>query len=748
MEAFMARYIKGRDSAPLIAAANEWVQKCLINDGSMFSDESLWTGANLASLDEYFVKRPDTSNRTFYEKLQSQLHDAGLAAQCLMAEMLWALLLFPSNISVQTKRESIIRVWSWSGKQLSPNQPLLADDILAGIGSCGMAINNHRWRELNYMIGMMIQLKSVPVDFRNKVFLDYHAFLNWIDGIEQEGDRQFRHMLRYFLFPDIVERISTNRDRRKILDRFGVAAFSKNRKWSDEELDDALGELRKSLEKKYDTRELDFYSSPLREVWKPESEQDDIESAGEDNDDEVIEDELRFEVGEPRNLILYGPPGTGKTYRLQELRDEYTDQPADVDHETWEMELVGQFGWRATIAAALALLGRPVKVGELIEHPLMRAKALQRERKTAINATTWAYLQEHTPLEVKTVNTAIRRTPAVFTKNTVGGWSLLPEWQELDAEATALLAAWRKGPEGTGRPIQRYRFVTFHPSYSYEDFVVGLRPVSVSDDDGQTRTEFRMVDGVFKQICGLAKANPKKRYALFIDEINRANIAKVFGELITLIEGDKRARYNRAGALIGGIEVQLPGVYANGDGEEMFGVPANLDIYATMNTADRSIALLDIALRRRFEFEALNPDYSLIDRRIDTVDLRMLLERINVRLEYLADRDKQIGHAYFNRVKELKDLQTCFKLQIVPLLQEYFFDDWGNVAAALSDRFGKCAFVEKRMLAGSDLFPGRSGALAAARPAYRVTDAVSWTAEAFRSIYETKSGMTSGEQSE
>lgn len=744
----MAKYIEGRDSASVIAAAKDWIGKCLIDDGSVFSDQPLWTAANLAVLDKYFVRRPDTSNRTFYEKLQSQLSDVGPSAQCLMAEMLWALLLFPSNISAQNKRDSIISVWSWSGKQLPPDQPLLADEILAGIGSCGMAINSHRWRELNYMIGMMIRLKSVSKDFRMQIFTNYHLFLNWIDEIEEKGNRQFRHMLRYFVFPSIVERISTNRDRRKILDRFGIAALSQTRKWSDEALDKALGALRQSLEEKYDTHELDFYSSPLREVWKPESEQDDVEPAGEDNGEAVIEDELQFEIAEPRNLILYGPPGTGKTYRLQQLRSEYTDQPADIDQKTWEIELVGQFGWRATIAATLAMLGRPVHVGEITGHPLMRAKALQRERKTAIHSTTWAYLQEHTPRDVKTVNTAIRRTPAIFTKNTEGGWSLMPDWQELDTEAADLLDAWRKGPEESGRPIQRYRFVTFHPSYSYEDFVIGLRPVSGPDEEEQARTEFRMVGGVFKQICTLAKANPAKRYALFIDEINRANIAKVFGELITLIEGDKRARYSRDGALIGGIEVQLPGVYNEGDGEEVFGVPANLDIYGTMNTADRSIALLDIALRRRFEFEALDPDYSVIDRRVDTVDLRMLLERLNARLEYLADRDKQIGHAYFKRVKELKDLQTCFRLQIIPLLQEYFFDDWSNVAAVLSDGAGKCAFVEKRMLVGSDLFPGRSGTLTAARPGYRITHPVNWTAETFRAIYEKKSGTMPAEQGE
>jgi 5-methylcytosine-specific restriction protein B len=706
----------------------------------MLGEERLWTLENLKSLDKNFVQSIDAGSGSFYEKLNTQLENAPPPAKRLMAEMLWALFLFPTNIAITTKRDSMMKVWSWSGEELSPLHPMLADAVLNGIGSGGMGINNHRWRELIYMIGLATQVKGMSPGERAAPFSSYENFINWIDHVPQDGERQFRQMLRYFLFPDQVERMSSNGDRIKVLAGFGIGTTKEIRKWSDEKLDSALLELRRKMEAKYETVVLDFYLSPLREVWKAENEGDDSAPP------EVVPivGVAELSVGyanlpiKPRNLILYGPPGTGKTYRLQQKFSDYTDQPADVDRVTWELELVARFGWRAAIAAALAEVGHPIKVGDLAEHPLIKAKALERERKSDVRPTLWGYLQEHTPEAVTTVNIAIRRPPFVFTKSTTSEWSLLTDWRDIDSQAAELVDAWKKGPAGNQKPIQRYRVVTFHPSYSYEDFVVGLRPVATGEGEDHAPTEFRMVDGVFKQICNQAKANPGKRYALFIDEINRANIAKVFGELITLIEGDKRARYDGAGTLVAGMDVQLPGTDAGDAGDHRFGVPVNLDIYGTMNTADRSIALLDVALRRRFEFEELLPNYELLRGRVEGVDLGKLLRRINDRLEYLADRDRQIGHAYFMRVKSLEDLRACFKLQIIPLLQEYFFDDWSRVGLVLSGKDGSSPFIANETLNGAKLFGGKEDSLQEDRTRYTITDSTKWDASTFQSLYESQ----------
>ena len=155
-----------------------------------------------------------------------------------------------------------------------------------------------------------------------------------------------------------------------------------------------------------------------------------------------------------------------------------------------------------------------------------------------------------------------------------------------------------------------------------------------------------------------------------------------------------------------------------------------------MNTADRSIALLDVALRRRFEFEELLPLYDVIDRRVDGVHLASLLRRINDRLEYFADRDRQIGHGYLIRVMSLADLRDCFKLQLIPLLQEYFFDDWSQVQFVLSREGGHSPFIERQTLHGTKLFGGNDDVLRSERERYSVTNQSQWDAEAFRSLYE------------
>lgn len=218
-------------------------------------------------------------------------------------------------------------------------------------------------------------------------------------------------------------------------------------------------------------------------------------------------------------------------------------------------------------------------------------------------------------------------------------------------------------------------FVTFHQSYGYEDFIEGIKVKRV---EGQLN--YDVESGVFKNICERAKNNPNENYVLIIDEINRGNVSKIFGELITLIEESKREGKSEE---LEGLEVTLP--YSN----KPFSVPKNLYIIGTMNSSDRSLTSVDIALRRRFEFIEMMPKpdvLSGID--IEGVSVQDILETMNKRIKVLLDRDHCIGHAYFTPLIEkpsLESLMTIFEKRIIPLLQEYFFDDWTKINLVLGE---------------------------------------------------------------
>ncbi|NRT33009.1 McrB family protein [Clostridium beijerinckii] len=277
------------------------------------------------------------------------------------------------------------------------------------------------------------------------------------------------------------------------------------------------------------------------------------------------------------------------------------------------------------------------------------------------------------------------------------------------------------------------RICTFHQSYGYEEFIEGLRP----DDKGY----YTLEDGLLKQIAIdaifegllyefkaelLEKVNNKindipheekkklalkyindssnfdflccDQYVLVIDEINRGNISKIFGELITLLEEDKRLGNEN--------EMRLKLPYSKED----FILPPNLHIIGTMNSSDKSIAPIDIALRRRFKFIEIMPDEELLST-INGIDLKEMLKKINARIEYLYDRDHTIGHAYFINNKSLDDIKETLTNKIIPLLQEYFYEDYDRIGLVLGgvgdseiDKF----IVYKESMNPNDLFKDTS----------------------------------------
>lgn len=218
----------------------------------------------------------------------------------------------------------------------------------------------------------------------------------------------------------------------------------------------------------------------------------------------------------------------------------------------------------------------------------------------------------------------------------------------------------------------RIGFVTFHPGFAYEEFIEGI---AAGTEEG--RIVYRVKDGVFKRFCLRAAECPDKPFVFIIDEINRGNVARIFGEIITLIESTKRTGETDS------VSTTLP--YSKAP----FSVPSNVYLFGTMNTADRSLAALDTALRRRFEFVEIAPDPSLLDGvTVEGLDIRAMVEVINARIAVLVDPDHQLGVSYFLPLKDeptLERLGTIFKKNILPLLSEYFYDDLERVGLVLND---------------------------------------------------------------
>lgn len=745
----MSRFNPTRDTGSIYDAAAAWRDRCLLADGSVLSDKALWTVALLDELDERFVKNLDAGEGDFLSKLEVQLSSGSPQCRQLMAESLWLLLLFPSNVGAARKRENVREVWSWSGDELDEHHPFLDDKVLAGIGSAGTAYNTHRWRELVFLIGAVRDFKRRENAQRHDILREPWAFSGWLSGLSESRHRQLLQILPHLLFPDNFERISSEGDKRLILAGFGDAPEKEIRKWSITEIDRALLNLRGRLEQEQGV-DIDFYQEEFSAQWKTQTKNwllswnpsrwtwDTLaEDRAATNTGERAENRWRCAStkaleGDRVFLVRTGEPpkgivAVGKVTRAPYEAPHWEAARAEAGETTRFIDV-------AFDAVRDASLDQIVKLEEL-------------ERREAG--------QEWNP---QSSGIEIKSKPARTLERL---WRELPPVSGPSApdDETAATRATRStgsplnlilyGPPGTGKTfrlmndyVSNYRdeaedrseFITFHQSYAYEDFVEGIRPVT---KNGSITYEVR--PGVLKRLCHRARQSPQKRFALFIDEINRGNIAKIFGELISLVEVDKRIHTDTSGKRLPGckgLEVTLP--YSG----ERFGVPANVDVIGTMNTADRSIALLDSALRRRFRFEELTPKPELLktvdDDAGDTIDLRQLLAAMNTRLSRLLHRDQTLGHSYFFNVKTFGDLRKVFAREILPFLQEAFYDDWRQIRLVLADQTVGEEFqlVRAHTQSAERLFPLADGNEVSDGETFEVVREDDITADAIRKIYE------------
>jgi len=423
------------------------------------------------------------------------------------------------------------------------------------------------------------------------------------------------------------------------------------------------------------------------------------------------------------NTILYGPPGTGKTYILKnKYMPMFTSSENSITRDEFLRDVIQNCSWWQVIALAVLEIGK-TKVAEIFNHEYVQIKA-QFSNSTTVTPTIWGQLQSHTIEECEHVKVQRRMPPFIFNKTENSEWEI--RMNEVEEQAPELLELKTKIADFSKTQnvkIERFEFLTFHQSYSYEDFIEGIKPELLETD-----VAYKIDEGVFQKMCNRARNDSANNYAIFIDEINRGNISSIFGELITLIEEDKReGKPNQ-------IKATLPYSKAT------FSVPNNLFIIGTMNTADRSVEALDTALRRRFSFIEMNPEphkLSGTNFKCEGVDLENLLLSLNGRIEKLLDKDYCIGHSYFMNIQDrqnpIDELRMIFQNKILPLLQEYFYGDWGKIMLVIGKEFVYKKTETVKFLT-SELTDEYEEYID--KPIYGFTDSQKWTLNSFKSIYE------------
>lgn len=395
---------------------------------------------------------------------------------------------------------------------------------------------------------------------------------------------------------------------------------------------------------------------------------------------------------ESKNLILYGPPGTGKTYTTIEMalkicgqwKDEYENDRASAQEAFLDLRSQGQiefvtFHQSFSYEEFVEGIGSTVDLNGNISYKVkdgLFKKICSRSSQPALQAGEEFGKYRIAEIKGGIVNIVSNKQKASSEKDSD---------EDVTDEQEALKSTKDGSVVYSPLPIDLIQEV----AANVRNGICTIKEVHKSTPTAKDRISTKYDNFILGYRSRLSAVvshylektnNSDKNFVLIIDEINRANISKVFGELITLLEEDKRKGKPNE------LQVTLP--YSG----EPFTVPDNLYIIGTMNTADRSIALMDIALRRRFKFEELMPDPSLLtplslttEAGADQINLSQLLITLNKRITVLLGRDYTLGHAFFLSVKTVKDLVQVFQNKIIPLLQEYFYEDWEKISLVLGD---------------------------------------------------------------
>jgi 5-methylcytosine-specific restriction protein B len=713
---------------PLYGAARRVIDAGLAVDDSVFTPGvAIWTSRTADDVYHRFVEVPDTGSDSFITKLGGQLKGAPRATVQLAAELLYLHLLAPIDIGWSAKRALLANCLA-----LSPEPITVPEDLEAaldgGFARVGTAYLTQRDRQLAFLVRFVQAWKNLPANQQKTALTDPWAFRQVVDSVPVGSAYSQRNALLHLAYPGSFESIVSRTHKSAIL-----AAFADEIPAPTGDEDRDLLALRQMLEE-HKGGEINFYDEDLGPRWHEPS----AASAGPKLRGWLV----RGANVQGQNLVPawlgYGycsmaysnlpevPPGLTRaqldeviakavpdfSVRQRSIRVGVLDrflnlmQPGDLvatvdGPELYVGTVAGPPSWQQT-PEGISSRRRPVDWLRP-DPPLRRDQLSDAARDKLQGQMTVSDLGlatlEFARLAGLDEDPATAIAPGVASTDVAGPSVELPDANAELAKRLFVDLSWLNetidllrekkqivlyGPPGTGKTYLgleialylteqtggEYRLVQFHPSYAYEDFFEGFRP---QEGVAAGTIAFTLEPGPFKLLAEEALDNPGHAYVLVIDEINRANLAKVFGELYFLLEYRDRA-----------VTLQYSPV-------QEFRLPENVFLIGTMNTADRSIALVDAAMRRRFAWQGLFPGEppvtDMLRRWLEEhhlpLDRADLLERLN---ERMADRDAAIGPSYLmTRLVASEDgLQRVWKHQILPLLEERHVGEGRDVTATYS----------------------------------------------------------------